>query len=86
MRDDVILQISNLSKSFGPVRALKGVDFELRKGEIHPIAGENGAGKSTTFKNLTCEIEPTAGKIHIESIDVNRDFNKILGAFGDAQA
>ncbi|WP_415714699.1 sugar ABC transporter ATP-binding protein [Roseibium sp.] len=63
MRDDVILQISNLSKSFGPVRALKGVDFELRKGEIHPIAGENGAGKSTLMNVIDGILQPDEGEI-----------------------
>ena len=47
MSEDVVLRISNVSKSFGATQALRGVDFELRRGEIHAIAGENGAGKST---------------------------------------
>ncbi|QDG76174.1 sugar ABC transporter ATP-binding protein [Labrenzia sp. PHM005] len=63
MRDDVILKISNLSKSFGPIRALRGVDFELRKGEIHAIAGENGAGKSTLMNVIDGILQPDDGDI-----------------------
>lgn len=53
MSDDVILRMSGVSKAFPGVKALKNVDFTLRKGEIHAIMGENGAGKSTLIKCLT---------------------------------
>lgn len=66
MTGDVILKISNLSKSFGPVRALKGVDFELRKGEIHAIAGENGAGKSTLMNVIDGILQPDGGEIVLD--------------------
>ena len=48
-----LLDICGLSKSFGPVRALDGVDLAVRAGEIHALLGENGAGKSTLIKALT---------------------------------
>ncbi|MCA0941630.1 sugar ABC transporter ATP-binding protein [Salipiger pacificus] len=63
MHDDVILKISNVSKSFGPVRALRGVDFELRRGEIHALAGENGAGKSTLMNIIDGILQPDGGEI-----------------------
>jgi ribose transport system ATP-binding protein len=66
MEKSVILKISNLSKSFGAIRALRGVDFELRRGEIHAIAGENGAGKSTLMKIVDGILRPDGGEIHID--------------------
>ena len=63
MHDDVILKISNVSKSFGPVRALRGVNFELRRGEIHALAGENGAGKSTLMNIIDGILQPDGGEI-----------------------
>ncbi|MCK7615325.1 sugar ABC transporter ATP-binding protein [Roseibium sediminicola] len=70
MTDDVILKISNLSKSFGPVRALKGVDFELRQGEIHALAGENGAGKSTLMNVIDGILQPDSGEILFDGVPV----------------
>ena len=63
MSSEVILKISNLSKSFGAVQALRGVDFELRRGEIHAIAGENGAGKSTLMNVIDGILQPDSGEM-----------------------
>ncbi len=61
--NDVILKMSGIKKSFGPVHALKGVHLELRKGEVHALMGENGAGKSTLMKVLTGIYEKDGGEI-----------------------
>ncbi|MGF1622637.1 MAG: sugar ABC transporter ATP-binding protein [Rhodomicrobiaceae bacterium] len=71
MENDLILKISNLSKSFGPVRALRSVDFELRKGEIHAIAGENGAGKSTLMNVIDGILLPDSGEIFFDGKPVS---------------
>ena len=63
MSSEDVLKISNLSKSFGAVQALRGVDFELRRGEIHAIAGENGAGKSTLMNVIDGILQPDSGEM-----------------------
>ena len=70
MSDDVILSISNVSKSFGAIHALRGVDFELRRGEVHAIAGENGAGKSTLMNIIDGILRPDGGEIVLNGTPV----------------
>lgn len=71
MTSDLILQISNLSKSFGAIQALRDVSFELRKGEVHAIAGENGAGKSTLMNVIDGIVRPDSGEIRFDGQKVN---------------
>ncbi|NBN63202.1 sugar ABC transporter ATP-binding protein [Pannonibacter tanglangensis] len=66
MTNDVILRISRVTKSFGAIRALRGVDFELRRGEIHALAGENGAGKSTLMNIIDGILQPDSGEILLD--------------------
>lgn len=61
-----LLEMKGISKRFPGVRALKGVDFELRRGEVHALVGENGAGKSTLMKVLTGIYQPDDGEIFFE--------------------
>jgi ribose transport system ATP-binding protein len=63
MSDEIVLKITDVSKSFGAIRALRGVDFELRRGEVHAIAGENGAGKSTLMNIIDGILRPDSGEI-----------------------
>ena len=61
-----LLQLSDIAKSFGAIRALRSGQFDLRVGEIHALAGENGAGKSTLMNVLDGILEPDSGEIRID--------------------
>ncbi len=63
MIKDIILEAKNISKGFPGVQALDDVKFDLRKGEVHALIGENGAGKSTFIKILTGAHQPDGGQI-----------------------
>lgn len=62
---DSLVELTGIRKSFGGVRALQGVDFALRAGEVHALLGENGAGKSTLMRVLGGEHMPEAGTVRV---------------------
>lgn len=64
--DDVVLAARNVAKSYGNVHALKGVNFDIHRGQVTTLFGENGAGKSTLMKILSGVLQPTSGKILLD--------------------
>lgn len=61
-----LLKVSNLGKSFGGVKAVDGIDFELRAGELLALIGPNGAGKSTTFNMVNGQLRADQGSIQLD--------------------
>ncbi len=60
-----ILELVAVSKSYGAVKALRNVGFTVRRGEVHAILGENGAGKSTTLNIIKGDVDPDEGEVRI---------------------
>ncbi|RID90821.1 sugar ABC transporter ATP-binding protein [Gemmobacter lutimaris] len=63
---EVVLAARNVAKSYGNVHALKGVNFDIHRGQVTTLFGENGAGKSTLMKILSGVIQPTSGEIILD--------------------
>src|SRR5262245_7897092 len=65
-----MIEVRDLTKRFGTTRAVDGVSFETKRGEILGFLGPNGAGKTTTMRVLTCYLPPTSGTVLVDGLDV----------------
>ena len=65
-----MIEVSGLTKNYGLARALKGISFEVKRGDVLGFLGPNGAGKSTTMKILTGYLLPSGGRATIDGLDV----------------
>lgn len=81
---NTLLRLTNITKAFGAIRALKGVSFELNAGEVHALVGENGAGKSTLIKIITGAYQPDGGTIEIDGAPAPQLTPASAHAFGIA--
>ena len=80
--EELALQATSLSKTFGQTRAVDGISLTMKKGEILGLLGPNGSGKSTTMKMILGILRPDAGSISVYGIDVAKDpmgVKKIVG-------
>ncbi len=83
-----MIQITNLRKAFGAIRAVEGVSFIARDGEITGLLGPNGAGKTTTLRMLYTLMRPDAGRVLVDGIDSGAEplaVRKRLGVLPDAR-
>jgi len=77
-----MINLQNLVKDYGSLRAVDHINFEIKEGEILGFLGPNGAGKSTTLKVITCFLAPTEGNIYVEDFNVLKDSTKIRKMIG----
>ena len=79
INNEVLIKVEGLKKSFGDLHVLKGIDAEIRKGDVMVVIGASGSGKSTFLRCLNLLEEPTGGKITFEGVDITDpsvDINK----------
>ena len=83
-----MITVSNLHKSFGKIKAVCGISFEVHDGEITGLLGPNGAGKTTTLRMLYSLLPPDEGEIRIDGMDPTRDamaIKRTLGVVPDSR-
>ncbi|HPS72853.1 MAG TPA: ABC transporter ATP-binding protein [Bacteroidales bacterium] len=76
------IEVTSLSKSYGPVRALDDISFSTSRGELFGFIGPDGAGKTTLFRILTTLLIADAGEARVEGLDVVHDYKKIRRMIG----
>jgi len=80
--DDFAVQTLNLTRKFGSLTAVDGVDLNIKKGELFALLGPNGAGKTTTINMLCCLLKPTSGTARIMGYDILKQPFRVKGTIG----
>lgn len=78
----MIVDVQDLRKQYGSFEAVKGISFQVKKGEIFGLLGPNGAGKSTTLEIMETLREKSGGKVLIDGLDIDKDKNQIKMIIG----
>ena len=68
--DQPVLKLLNVESSYGPIKAIRGVSLQVRRGEIATVLGSNGAGKSTILKTISGIIDPRKGSVEFKGQDI----------------
>ena len=84
METNTAIEMVGISKKFGGVQALDGVDFKVCKGEVHALLGGNGAGKSTILKVLNGIHKPDSGTIKVDGKPLYKNSPEVAEAAGIA--
>ena len=74
-----MLKVNDISKNFGSLKAVRNLSFSVEKGEVLGIVGQNGAGKSTTFKMILGYLQPDNGKVTINNRYVSEEILDRIG-------
>lgn len=77
-----IIEISELCKSFGEVKAVQNLSFKVKKGELFAFLGENGAGKSTTINIICGQLSKDSGNVRVNDLDIDKEEAQIKGSLG----
>lgn len=80
--NSAMIEVRDLAKNYGDFKALRGVSFELRRGEILGLLGPNGAGKSTTMKILTGYLSASSGSVTVDGLDLFADSRAVRERIG----
>jgi ABC-2 type transport system ATP-binding protein len=77
-----MIDVKDITKSYGPIEALRGISFDIASGEIVGLLGPNGAGKTTTIKILTGSLQPGDGTVTVNGLDVLEHTREVQAQIG----
>jgi ABC-2 type transport system ATP-binding protein len=81
-KNDYVIEVKGLRKSYGKNDVLKGIDFNVKRGTMLALLGPNGAGKTTTVRILSTLLRADSGTVKIEGYDINADADSVRSVIG----